>query len=121
MECAGLTSAPKKGFYCEPCVSRSLSQDSPGSKFDIDNYRDYEAEQQLQERALEIKLASDNHDNDADNNNMNPADDSKIHQKCAYCKLTEVEVCSPFVIGNNNSNDSLIYSNIRIRSMQRGA
>jgi len=116
MECAGLTSAPKKGFYCEPCTSRSSSEDNPATKFDIDNYRDYDAEQQLQERALEIKLASDNHDNDADNN-MNPVDDSKVHQICAYCKLTEVEVCSPFVIGNNYSNDFVIYSNICTRSM----
>ena len=100
MDCAGLTSAPKKGFFCEPCTSRMSSEDNPGSKIDIDNYRDYDAEQQLQELVLEHKLANENRENDADNSNSNNADDSK-KQRCAYCKLSELEVCSPFVIGNN--------------------
>jgi hypothetical protein len=102
MECAGLTSAPKKGFYCKPC-SLSDSEENEVFKMDIDNYRDFEAEHQLQERVLENKLASDNHDNDVENNNADNVDDSKVQQRCAYCKLTELEVCSPFVIGTNTT------------------
>lgn len=96
MECAGLTAAPKKGFYCKPCTL-SESEGNVASKIEIENYRDFDLEHQLQERVLENKLASDNHDNDVDN--VESVDESKVQQRCAYCKLTELEVCSPFVIG----------------------
>lgn len=106
MECAGLSSAPKKGFYCEPCSL--LAEDV--IKFDIENYRDLDVEHQLQERVLENKLASEDHDNDADDNNLPATPEMKVQkvtanepkgQLCAYCQLSELEVCSPFVIGQS--------------------
>ena len=98
LRCLNMTAVPSSEWHCAVCADRLTLREARGGQNqnglssimkDIDTHRDRELEEELINRALDQKVD--------DAHGLTSFDYSD--EKCSYCSLGELDVCSPFVVG----------------------
>jgi len=95
--CSGFEDVPEEDWFC-PCCSEASKIETqksvtPDIKVKIDLYRNNQAEEAL------IKEAAHTRTMKSKRNKLRSATKSDI--ECSYCGYGELDVCSPFVIGQS--------------------
>ena len=94
LRCLNMTAVPSSEWHCSVCAERLAVREARAGQGcvlkDVDTYRDKEMEEELINRALDQK---------ADEANGFFFPENYSDEKCAYCGLGELDVCSPFVVG----------------------
>lgn len=109
LSCTGLAIVTKKEWHCASCTTRLASRESKIKRsFDsLELQRHGDLEESLLEDAIRARagVTSAARSNDAFKN-----------VECSYCGLTELSLCSPFVIGQSREEHE---AHIRLFEMSR--
>eukprot|EP01042_Synura_sphagnicola_P000235 gene235-242_t len=96
LACLGLTKVPSAEWYCPSCTDRlntrmkSKGGAVEGSFGDLRQYRHVDLESALIERVKDARVAGDT---------LTTSDG----ELCEYCGMTELELCSPLVVGQSRA------------------
>jgi hypothetical protein len=95
LKCLNMTAVPNTEWHCILCQDRLVAREArTGQHFgvkNLDGHRDREQEEDLVNKALDRRGEM------AQGLGVNYSDDSD--DTCAYCSLSESELCSPMVVG----------------------
>ena len=89
IRCLGYDAVPSTEWHCSTCSERVAAREArAGHGFkDVDSYRDTDAEESLIVRSFEKA-------------NGDEVDDA-LCLSCAYCGASELDICSPLVVGQS--------------------
>ena len=99
LRCLNLTTVPSTEWHCTVCTDRIAVREARGGQGylsllkDVESHRDKEQEEELVNRALDQKAD--------EAQGMFLTDHSE--DKCTYCGLGELDICSPLVVGQCRS------------------
>jgi PHD-finger len=97
IRCLNMSSVPSSEWHCSACAERMAAREArvKHSFGDVESHRSREAEDALVIQALDRKVC------------QMPPDDNEL--SCAYCGLSEYDVCSPMVVGQSRvEHDSYV-------------
>jgi hypothetical protein len=101
LRCAGLASVPKDEWFCHDCEERNEARGAGGvlSKFNnLNSFRSVIAEEEITNYKIDRIAAEEGH---KVVDQPLPVDTSFC--RCAYCDMTELDVCSPIVVGQTRA------------------
>lgn len=97
IRCLNMTSVPSSEWHCSTCAERMAAREArvKHSFGDVESHRNRETEETLVIQALDRKVC------------QLPPEDNEL--SCAYCGLSEMDVCSPLVVGQSRiEHDSYV-------------
>eukprot|EP01033_Poteriospumella_lacustris_P001523 gene1523-1100_t len=93
LQCLGLPAVPTDAWYCSVCVDRQARRERVSTTVEhVDQWRDKDEEDRLLNEYVNSKIPE----------LARPAHEYATTQ-CAYCGMSEFEVCSPFVLGQSRA------------------
>jgi hypothetical protein len=93
LNCLGLAAVPNDAWYCSVCVDRQARRDRISTTVEnVEQWRDKEEEDRLLNEYVNSKIPE-----------LCRSTGEYSSTQCSYCGMTELEICSPFVIGQNRA------------------
>jgi PHD-finger len=94
IRCLNMKVVPSTEWYCSVCADRQAAREAKaGHGFglkDVDSNRDRDQEEELVNKALDMR---------AEEASQGTGAGDTVESTCAYCGMSELDVCSPLVVG----------------------